>query len=136
REQRTDRPVDQAGDQRLLLRRTAFTLEVAARDASGRVELLLVVHGQWEEVDPGLGGFFGDDRREDGGLSVGGENGAVRLAGHAAGLEGQRAAGPFYSFGFDLKHRVYPLARGASGSSRQRSWGGTLVAPPSRTIRR
>ena len=53
-EERADRAVDQAGDQGLLLGRTAFALEVAARDAAGGVGALLVVHGEREEVDAGL----------------------------------------------------------------------------------
>ena len=40
-EQRTDRTVDQAGNQRFLFGRTAFALEVAAGNAAGCVGLLL-----------------------------------------------------------------------------------------------
>ena len=54
-EQRADRAVDQAGDQRLLLGRTAFALEVAAGNLAGGEGLFLVVDGQREEVDAGLG---------------------------------------------------------------------------------
>jgi hypothetical protein len=50
-EQRTDRTVDQAGDQRLLLGRTALALEIAAGNAAGCVGLLLIVDGQRQEVD-------------------------------------------------------------------------------------
>ena len=50
-EQRTDRAVDQARDQRLLLGRTAFALEIAAGNAAGGVVFLLVVDGQRQEVD-------------------------------------------------------------------------------------
>src|SRR5690606_362025 len=51
-EQRADRTVDQAGGQGFLLRGTAFTLEEATGDAAAGVELLLVVHGEGEEVLP------------------------------------------------------------------------------------
>ena len=51
-EQRPDRPVDEARDQRLLLGRAALALEIAARDLAGGIGLLLVVDGQREEIDP------------------------------------------------------------------------------------
>ena len=72
-EERADRAVDQAGDQGLLLRRTAFALEVAAGDTAGGVGPLLVVDREREEVAPGLGLLLGDDGGEDGGLAVGGD---------------------------------------------------------------
>ena len=50
-EERADRAVDEAGDQRLLLGRTAFALEIAAGDLAGGEGLFLVVDGQREEVD-------------------------------------------------------------------------------------
>src|SRR3546814_9552753 len=50
REQRADRPVDEAGDQGLLLRRPALALEEAARDLPRGEGLLLVVHGEREEI--------------------------------------------------------------------------------------
>ena len=53
-EQRADRAVDEARDQRLLLGRAAFALEVAAGDAAGGVGALLVVDGEREEVEAGL----------------------------------------------------------------------------------
>jgi hypothetical protein len=37
---------------------TAFALEVAARDAAGRVGALLVVHREREEVEAGFGSFM------------------------------------------------------------------------------
>jgi hypothetical protein len=53
-EERADRAVDQAGNQRFLLGRTAFALEVAARDLAGGEGLFLVVDGQREEVEARL----------------------------------------------------------------------------------
>ena len=50
-EQRTDRAVDQTGDQRLLLGRPAFALEIAAGNAARGVGLFLIVDGQRQEVD-------------------------------------------------------------------------------------
>ena len=49
-EERADRPVDQARDQRLALGRPALALEIAAGNAAGREGLLLVVDGEREEV--------------------------------------------------------------------------------------
>jgi hypothetical protein len=45
-EERADRTVDQAGDQRLLLARPALALEKAARDLAGGDGIFLVVDGQ------------------------------------------------------------------------------------------
>ena len=50
-EQRTDRAVDQARDQRVLFGRTAFALEIAAGNAAGRVIFFRVVDGERKEVD-------------------------------------------------------------------------------------
>ena len=103
-EQRADRPVDEAGGQRLLLGGPAFTLEEAAGDLAGGVGLLLVVHGQREEVDAGLRGLRGDDGGEHAGLAILGEDGGVGLAGHAPGLELQLAATPVNFHAMDIEH--------------------------------
>jgi hypothetical protein len=94
REERADRTVDEAGDQRLLLGRPALALEIAAGDAAGGEGLLLVVHGEREEVDARLRLLGGDDGGEHDALAVGRENRAVGLAGDLARLEGQLAAAP------------------------------------------
>jgi hypothetical protein len=60
-EQRSDRAVDQAGDKRLLLRRAAFPLEIAAGDTASGVGALLVVDRERNEVEPGLRLLLGDD---------------------------------------------------------------------------
>ena len=62
REQRAERPVDQAAGQRLLLGRAALALEEAAGDLARGVGLLLVVDGQREEVLAGLRRLGGDAR--------------------------------------------------------------------------
>ncbi len=64
REQRPQRPVDQARRQRLELARAPFTLEEAARDLAGGVGLLDVVDGQREEVLARLRILGGDDGRQ------------------------------------------------------------------------
>ena len=61
-EQRTDRTVDQAGDQRFLLGRPALALEVAAGNAARGVGLLDVVDGQRQEVDAFAGRLGGTPR--------------------------------------------------------------------------
>ena len=63
REQRPDRPVDQARGQRLLLGRAALALEEPARDLAGGERLLLVVDGEREEVLAGLDAPGGDGGR-------------------------------------------------------------------------
>jgi hypothetical protein len=88
REQRTDRAVDQARRQRVLLGRAALALEVAAWNPAGRVVLLGVVDGQRQEVDAGLRRLGGDDGRQHGGFAVGGEDCAVGLARDFAGFQG------------------------------------------------
>uniref|UniRef100_A0A0N4ZCV4 NAD-specific glutamate dehydrogenase n=1 Tax=Parastrongyloides trichosuri TaxID=131310 RepID=A0A0N4ZCV4_PARTI len=111
-EQRADRTVDQAGDQGLLLGRTAFTLEVAARDLAGGVRLFLIVDGQGEEIQARLGLAAVDDGGQDHGLAVGRQHGAVGLTGDAARLQGQRASGPLDRLAFDIEHISSFVSRG------------------------
>ena len=85
-EQRADRAVDETRGQRLLLGGTAFALEVAAGNAASCEELFLVVDGEGEEVEAGLGLFFGNDGGQHRGLTIGRHDGAVRLAGNLAGF--------------------------------------------------
>ena len=94
-EERADRAVDQAGNQRFLLGRTAFTLEIAARDLAGGKGLFLVVDGQREEIEAWLRLLHRDDGGEHDGLAIGGEHSAVSLAGDLAGFQDERTAAPF-----------------------------------------
>ena len=103
-EQRADRAVDQARNQRFLLGRTAFALEVAARNAAGRVILLLVVDGEGQEVDAFARRLGGDHGRQNFRLSVGGEDGAVGLAGYLSGLEDELAPAPIELNTVDIEH--------------------------------
>ncbi len=141
-EQRADRTVDQAGDQGLLLGRTAFTLEIATRDLAGGEGLFLVVHGQREEIQARLGRATVDDGGEDDGLAVGGQNGAVSLTGDAARFEGQRASGPVDRLAFDIEHvrLSYPAGGFRAGSHQwveRRAFSPSVhgSCAPSRTIR-
>ena len=108
-EERADRAVDQARDQRLALGRAAFALEIAARDLAGGIGLFLVVDGQREEVDPGLCRALGNGGGENGGFTERGEHGAIGLTGHAAGFEAQRLPGPLDFFDVDIEHVDFPL---------------------------
>ena len=85
-EQRTDRPVDQPGNQRFLFGRPRLALEIAARNAAGGVVFFLVVAGQRQEVDAFLRLLGGDDGREHGGVAVGSKHGSVGLARESSGL--------------------------------------------------
>ena len=94
-EERADRAVDQAGNQRFLFARTAFALEIAARDLAGGVGLFLVVDGQREEIEAGLRLLHRNDGGENLGFAVGGEHRAVSLAGDLAGFQDERTTAPF-----------------------------------------
>ena len=93
-EQRTDRAVDQAGNQRLFFGRSAFALEVAAGNTARGVGLLLIVDGERKEIDALARRLRGDDGGEHDGLAVGGDHGAVGLAGDLAGFEFERTPAP------------------------------------------
>ena len=64
REQRADRPVDDAAGQHFFFRRLAFALEEAAGNAARRVGVFAVVHRQRQEVDAfaRAGGAAGGDQ--------------------------------------------------------------------------
>ena len=106
-EQRTDRAIDQARNQRFLFGRTAFTLEVAAGNAAGGVIFFLVVDGQRQEVDAFARLLGGDDGGEHGGLAVAGEHGAVGLTRDFAGLEDERTPTPIEFNSMNIKHCVF-----------------------------
>src|SRR5690606_38957711 len=111
REERADRAVDQAGNQRFHFGRTAFALEVAAWDLAGGVGLFLVVDGQREEVLARLRRLGRNDGGQNHGFAVGGEHGAVGLAGDLTGFELERASGPFDFNGMLVEHGL--VLRGA-----------------------
>ena len=85
-EERADRTVDHAHGEDFLLRRRAFALAEAAREAADRGVLLAVVAGQREEVDARarIGAHGGGEHH---GLAEGAHDGAAGQLGHLAGLE-------------------------------------------------
>ncbi len=93
-EQWADRPVDQARGQRFLLGRPAFAFKKAARDLAGGVCLLLVVHGEGEEVETFSRFLLGDDRRQHGGLAIRHHDGGVCLTGDPARFHDERTSAP------------------------------------------
>src|SRR5690606_25613672 len=93
--ERADRAVDQTRNQSLILARTAFTLEVATGDLARSERLFLVVDGEREEILTRLRLLGGNDGGENYGLTVGGQNGAICLAGNLARLEDERTPTPF-----------------------------------------
>ena len=79
--------VAQAGGQDLLLGGASLALEVAAREAAGRVVLLAVVDGEGKPVLAGLGGGGDGGGDEDVGLADRDVDGAVGELGEGAGGE-------------------------------------------------
>ena len=129
REQRAQRPVDQAADQRLLLRRAAFTLEEPARDLARGERLFLVVDGEREEILPRLQGADADRGAQDDGVAVTGKHRAVRLAGHLARLKNERAPAPFDLTPKIVKHAFLVVWGGQDGERRLGRHGGGLRVP-------
>ena len=134
-EQRADRTVDQAGNQRFLFRRAALTLEEATRDAPGGRILFLVVHGEREEILPVLHRLGGGDRAKHNGFAISGKDRAVSLTGNAAGFEGEGLSAPLQRYGFDVEHDVSFNPRAqlpagfAAGEYRPGPVRGTGLAP-------
>ena len=102
--QRTDRPIDQAGGQRLAIRGTPFALEIAAGNSPRSKRLFLVVDGEGKEILAGLRLLGGDDGRQHRGFAPGGEHRPVGLTGHASGLERELAPAPVEFFALYVKH--------------------------------
>ena len=96
REQRPDRPVDQAARQHLLLGRLALALEEATRDPSGGVGVLAVVDGERKEVDALAGARRRARRDDDHRVAVAHRDGAVRLLGQLARIDGERPSADLY----------------------------------------
>jgi len=92
REERTDRPVDQAAREDFLLRGLAFALEEPAGDASRRVRVLAVVDRERKEIDALARVRRAARGNEDHRVAVADDDGAVRLLGELAGFDTKRLA--------------------------------------------
>src|SRR6185437_6135264 len=120
REQRPDRPVDEARGQRLLLRGTAFALEEAARDLAGRKCLLLVVDGEREKILPRFRLLHPDGGAQYRRLAISRHHRAVGLARNLARLEHEAAAAPHQLFAEYVEHLSFPSFRNVYGPRRGR----------------
>src|SRR5207302_11334398 len=107
REQRPDRPVDQAGYEGFFFGRPALALEIATRDASRGIELFEVVAGQRQEIDSGLRLLGRNDGCQNRSFPVAGEHGAIGLAGHLSGLEDELAPAPIELNSMDIEHLYF-----------------------------
>ncbi len=116
-EERADRAIDQARQQRFPLGRAPFALEEAARNAARSEILFLVVHGQREKVLARLRFFREHDSGQERSLAPGREHSAVGLTRHAAGLERELAPRPIHGNGFGIEHTSYssPMSRCSGG---------------------
>ena len=144
-EQRADRAVDQARGEDFLLAGTALTLEEATGDLARGECLLLVVHGQREEIEAGLRLLLEHDGGQHGGAAVGRHHGAVGLARDLAGLEHELAPGPLDFLAKNFKHLIHPFHHGRlppfgcdrpSAPLRRQDRARRLLSPlPSRLLR-
>ena len=87
-EQRPDGPVDLPGGEDGLVRGTRLALDEAAGDLAGCVHALLDVHGQREEVLRFAAFLPADGSHQDHSVSAAHYDGAARLLGETASLEG------------------------------------------------
>ena len=128
--ERTDRAIDQAGDQRLLFGRTAFALEIAAGNAARSVIFFLVVDGERQKIDAFARLLCRDNGREHGGFAIGGKDGAIGLARHAAGLEGELAPAPIEFNTIDIEHFVFLSSVSDEGEAMSKTARGCCAAAP------
>ena len=87
-------PVGEATGQDGVLGGPPLPAEERAGDLARCVGPLLDVDGEGEEVDAGTDVVGGVGRRQHGGLTDRGDDGALALRGEPARLEGQRTVGP------------------------------------------
>src|SRR5205807_7359702 len=84
---RTNGPVNHPAGQDFFFRRTAFPLEVAARETARRRRLLPVIHRERKEFLAGLGAGGSDDGYDDDAFAELNCYGAVGLFGEFAGFD-------------------------------------------------
>ena len=109
REERTQRAVDHAGDQRRLLAGAALALEERAGDLARGVHALLDIHRQREEVD--VAEISGGRRGQHDGVACRDRHGAGGLLGHLARLEGDLGPADFDGDPVHFRHMSLSCAR-------------------------
>ena len=101
-----DRTVDQPRGQGFLFGRTRFAFEETARNFTGGIILFLIMHGQRKEIEAFFRLFLEHYGGMHCGLAIGGDNRAIGLTGHFAGLQRQRLIAPLDGFFVDFEHLV------------------------------
>ena len=107
-EERPDRPVDEARDQRLTLGRAPLALEIAARDLSGGIEFFLVIDGQGEEIDARLGLRLTNRGGKHHRFAIGRHDGPIGLARNPSGFKNELAPAPFDLLAMNIEHWSFP----------------------------
>ena len=120
REERAQRAVDHAGDQRRLLARAAFALEERAGDLARGVHALLDIHRQRQEIN--VAEIAGGRGGEHHGVARGDRHGPGGLLGHLARLEGDLGSADFDGDPVHFRHMSLSSPRlgsrqGSSASS-------------------
>ena len=105
---RADRTVNQARDQSLFFARASFALKIAARHFTGGIGFFLVIHGQWEKIQPRFRASIGNHGCQNAGFSICGQHGTISLTRNAPGFQCQRATAPFKFFTGNIKHLSHP----------------------------
>ena len=94
-EQRADRAVNHTADQNGLIRGTALPFQERTRNTAHRIQLLLKIHGQREEVHTVTGFSRGRRGHMHHGLAIADQALAVGQLAHFAGFHNQRTACEF-----------------------------------------
>jgi hypothetical protein len=114
-EKRADRAVDQPRGQRFLLARPSLALEKAAGYLAYGVGLLLVVHGEREEILALAHALLGHDGHQHAGVLHGDQYGAGRLAGDTTRLQRDGTAAVLERFSYWV-HVFSPILYGSTGA--------------------
>ena len=116
REKRAQRTIDQPRGENFALRRAPFALEKSAGNFSGGICVFTVVHGEGKKIL--FGGFVVHaSRGQHHRIAIARHDGAMRLPGHFAGFERQRASADFQTYLF--KHHFTSFCPGSPGTSVQ-----------------
>ncbi len=104
REQRTNGPIDQAGNQGFLLGRAPFALEKPTGDLARGKGFFLVIHGQREEILPRLRRFRAHRRAQHDGIAIADHHRTIGLTGDLAGFQNELTAAPVEFLAEIIKH--------------------------------